>query len=124
MSSEILVKLGSIGRSHSLADVIGLNCGIQKVREDKTLRSLLVAGAWRAQVYWVDKAWKVFCYSCTSTLFSYRLISSWRAAEKFFAEFFGFLFDNTFWCYLVFASFFPYSCPLLLLFVVLVYALE
>ena len=35
-------------------DAIGLNCGIQKVREDKTLRSPLVVGAWRAQVHGVD----------------------------------------------------------------------
>ena len=34
-----------------MADAIVLNCGIRKVREDKTLRSLLVAGAWRAQVH-------------------------------------------------------------------------
>ena len=45
-------------------------------------------------------------------------------AERFFAEFFGFLFDNTSQYYLVFASLFPYSCALLLLFVVHVYALE
>ena len=51
MLSEILVLLGSIGRSHSLADAIGLNCGIRKVREDKTP---LVVGAWRAQVHGVD----------------------------------------------------------------------
>ena len=52
MSSEILVLLGNIGRSHSLADAIELNCGIWKVREDKILRSSLVVSAWRAQVLW------------------------------------------------------------------------
>ena len=46
--------LGSIERSHSLTDVIGLNCGIQKAEEGKALRSQLVAGAWRAQVHGVD----------------------------------------------------------------------
>ena len=54
MSSEILMLLGSIGRSHSLTDAIGLNCRIRKVREDKVPRRQLVAGAWRAQVHWVD----------------------------------------------------------------------
>ena len=44
--------------------------------------------------------------------------------REVFAEFFGFLFDNTSPCYLVFASLFPYSCAILLLFVVHVYALE
>jgi len=45
-------------------------------------------------------------------------------AERFFAEFFGFLFDNTSPCYFEFTSLFPYSYALLLLFVVLAYALE
>ena len=47
MISEILVLLGSIGMSHSLADAIALNCGIRKVREDKTPRSPSVVGVWR-----------------------------------------------------------------------------
>ena len=50
-------------------------------------------------------------------------IIAWKVAERFFAEFFNFLFDNTSACYLVFASLFPYSYALLLLFVVHVYAL-
>ena len=37
-----------------MVDAIGLNCEIQKDREDKTPRSSLVAGAWRAQVHGVD----------------------------------------------------------------------
>ena len=48
MLSEVLVMLGSIGRSHLVADAIGLNCRIWKVRQDKTPRSPLVAGAWKA----------------------------------------------------------------------------
>ena len=107
-----------------MANAIGLNCGIRKASEDKTLRSLLLVGAWRAQVHGVDQAWRVICYSCTPTLFFSGSITTWRAAERFFAEFFGFLFDNTSWCYLVIASLFPYSCALLLLFVIHVYALE
>ena len=43
-------------------------CGIQKASEDKTPRSPLVAGAWRAQVRWVD-------YSCTPT---YSLVDQFR----------------------------------------------
>ena len=34
------------------------------------------------------------------------LFIAWRVAERFFAEFFDFLYDNTLRCYLVFASFF------------------
>ena len=55
-----------------MADAIGLNCGIQKVSEDKTSRSLLVVGAWRAQVHWVD-------YSCTPT---YSLVDRFRLGES------------------------------------------
>ena len=56
MLREILVLLGSIGRSHLLADAIGLNYRIWKVREDKTPTSPLVVGVWRAQVHGVDYA--------------------------------------------------------------------
>ena len=54
MLSEILVLLGSIGRSQSLIDAIRLNYGIWKAREDKTPRSSLVAGVWKAQVHGVN----------------------------------------------------------------------
>ena len=46
-------------------------------------------------------------HSCTPTVFSSGLILNWRVAKRFFTEFFNFLFDNTSWCYLVFASLFP-----------------
>ena len=38
-------------------------------------------------------------------------ITAWKAAERFYAEYFGFLFDNTSVCYLVFAFFFPTLLP-------------
>ena len=93
-----------------------------EIRESQ--RSLLVVGAWRAQVHQADQAWRVFCYSCTAALFSNGSISTWRVMKRFFAEFFSFLFDNISWCYFVFVSLFPYSCALHLLFVAHVYALE
>ena len=37
-----------------MADIIGLNCEIRKVREDKIPRSPFVAGVWMAQVHGVD----------------------------------------------------------------------
>ena len=98
-----------------MADAIGLNYGIRKARKDKVPRSQLVAGAWRAQVHGVDYAWRVFCNLCTPTLFPSESISTWRVTERFFAEFFSFLFDNTSWCYLVFASFFPTLLAFILL---------
>ena len=95
-------------------------CGIRKAKKDKVPRSFVGVGAQRAQEHWVDQAWRVSCYSCISTYCLVDRFTAWR----FFAEFFGFLFDNTSACYLMFASLFPYSCALLLLFVVHVYVLE
>ena len=80
--------------------------GFRKASEDMTPRSPLVARAWKAQVHEVDEVWRVFCYLCTLILFTSELISTWRVAERFFIEFFGFLFDNTSWCYRVFAFLF------------------
>ena len=54
MSSEVLVLLGSIGMSQSLADAIGHIVGYEKARENKIPRRQLVVGAWRAQVHWID----------------------------------------------------------------------
>ena len=51
--------------------------------------------AWRAQVHQVDQAWRVYCCSCIPTTFSSGLLIAWKAAERFYAEGFGFLFDNT-----------------------------
>ena len=45
------------------------------------------------------------------TTFSSGLLTAWRAAERFYAESFGFLFDNTSCVVLVFAFLFPLSLP-------------
>ena len=42
-------------------------CEIHKTSEDKTSRNPLVAKTWRAQIHWVNQAWRVFCHSCTPT---------------------------------------------------------
>ena len=59
--SEVLVLLGSIGRSQGWQMQLGACCGIQKARQNTVPRSLVGVGAWRAQVYWVDQAWRVSC---------------------------------------------------------------
>ena len=64
----------------------------------------------------------LFVYS--NFIFLVDRFTAWREVEKFFAEFFSFLFDNISRCYLLVASLFPYSCALLLLFVFHVYTLE
>ena len=81
MLSEVLLLLGSIGMRHLVADAIELNCGIRKAREDKTPKSPLIAGAWRAQVHGIDLAWRIFCYSCTPPLFSSGSISTWKVTN-------------------------------------------
>ena len=37
----------------------------------------------------------LLCCSCIPTSFSSRLLTTWRAAKRFYAEDFDFLFDNT-----------------------------
>ena len=63
----------------------------------------------------------IFVYS---NLFTSGLISTWRVTERFFAEYFDFLFDNISWCYLVFASLFPALYDLHLLLIMLAYGLR
>ena len=50
--------------------------------------------------------------------------TAWRAAEGFLVEFFGFLFDNTSGCYLVFAFFFPTLLAFILLLIFDEYGLK
>ena len=59
-------------------------------------------------MHWVDLAWRVYCCPCIPTTFFSRLFTAWRAAERFYAEGFGFLFDNTSRVVFVFASSFPF----------------
>ena len=56
-----------------------------------------------------------FCYSCTPTYSLMDRFTALRVVVRFFVEFFGFLFDNTSACYLVFAFFFPTLLAFILL---------
>ena len=49
---------------------------------------------------------------------------AWKAAERFYVEYFGFLFDNTSACYIVFAFFFPTLLAFILLLCCNDYGLE
>ena len=75
-----------------------------KLKKKQVRRNLVGVRAWRAQVHQVDQAWRVFCCSCIPTTFFSGLFTAWRAAERFYAEGFGFLFDNISCIVLVFAS--------------------
>ena len=57
-------------------------------------------------------------------LFSSGSIAVWRAVERFYAKYFGFLFDNISACYLVFAFFFHTLLTSILLLCYNVYGLE
>ena len=98
-------------RSICLVDAIGLNCVIQRASEDKASLSQLVTGAWKARVH----AWRVFCYSCTPTYSLVDRFTAWRVTERLFVKYFGFLFDNTSACYLIFVLFFPTLLTFILL---------
>ena len=49
--------------------------------------------------------------------------TAWRVVERFFAEVFDFLFNNTSRCYLVFAFFFPTLLAFILLLCYIIYLL-
>ena len=55
-------------------------------------------------MHWVDLAWRVYCCPCIPIVFSSGLFTAWRAAERFYTETFGFLFDNISRVVFVFAS--------------------
>ena len=78
-----------------------------KLKKKQVQHNLVGVGAWRAQVHWVDQAWRVFCCSCIPTTFFSGLFTAWRVAERFYAEGFSFLSDNTLCVVFVFASLFP-----------------
>ena len=78
-----------------------------KLKKKQVRRNLFGVRAWRAQVHWVNQAWRVFYCSCIPTTFFSGLFTAWRVAERFYAEGFSFLFDNTACVVLVFASLFP-----------------
>ena len=79
---------------------IELIAGSRKLEKTRLGLTLLEQEAWRAQMHQVDQAWRVYCYSCIPTNFLVDHFIAWRAAERIFAQFFGFLFDNMCRCYL------------------------
>ena len=78
-----------------------------KLKKKQVRRNLIGVGAQRASVHWVDQAWRAFYCSCISTTFFNGLFTTWKVTKRFYAEGFGFLFDNTSCVVFVFASLFP-----------------
>ena len=85
--------------------------GSGKLEKTRFGVTLLEQEAWRAQMHQVDQAWRVYYYSCISIDFLLDHFTVWGAAERFFAEFFDFLFDKTSQCYFCVCFSLPYSIP-------------
>ena len=87
-------------------------CGIRKVREYKVRYNPV--GARNFEGLGASGrlgSWRVYYYSCISTDFLVDHFTSWREVERFFAKFFGFLFNNTCLCYLCVCFSLSYSIP-------------
>ena len=93
-------------KSVRLGDAIGWYCRIQITSEDKTLRSPLVAGVWRAQILWVDQAWRVFLVSLYSNLFT----SGSLATKRFLCRVLWFSSLITY-CHVILGLLFFYPLP-------------
>ena len=83
------------------------NCGIRKVRENMVRRNLVGARSLEGLSALGRLGLEGLLLFMYPNWFSSGSFTTWSAAERFFAEFFSFLFDNTCRCYLVFASLFP-----------------
>ena len=101
-------------------------CGIRKAREDAVRLNLVGARSLEglgALSRLGLEGLLLFMYILTDFLVDH--FTAWRAAKRFFAKFFGFLFDNTCRYYLcVCISLTPYSCLLIAAVDVINYGLE
>ena len=102
----------------------GTCCEIQRARQDTVPRSLIGVGAWRHRYRGQIRLGRSLANPCIPTDCLVDQFPLERAAERFFAEFFSFLFDNISAYYLVFASFFPTLLYSILLLCCFVYGLE
>ena len=103
ISISVRGRFGVLGSSQEgtnfiLVDVMVKQWNPRSQKRNRFSVTLLEQEAQRAQIHWVDQAWKVYCCSCIPTTLSSGLLTAWRAAERFYAESFGFLFDNTSLC--------------------------
>ena len=110
---ELFGALGSSqeGTNFTLVDVMVKQRNLGSQKRNRFGVTSLEQETLRAQVHWVDQAWRVYCCSCIPTTFSSGLLTAWRAAERFYVEGFGFLFDNTSLC-----------CPCVCIYLPLIFA--
>ena len=52
----------------------------------------------RKEIGSTQPRWSVYCCSCIPTTFSSGLLTAWKAMKRFYAENFGFIFDNISLC--------------------------
>ena len=86
------------GTNFTLVDAMVKQQNPRSQKRNRFGATSLEQEAWRAQVHQIDQTWRVYCCSCIPTTFSSGLLTAWRAAERFYTEGFGFLFDNTSLC--------------------------
>ena len=86
------------GTNFILADAMVKQWNLGSQKRNRFGVTSLEQEARTAQVHWVDQAWRVFCCSCIPISFFSRLLTAWRAVERFYAENFSFLFDNALLC--------------------------
>ena len=92
---ECFWSLRSIGRCQGWWKQYGAYCRIRKAREDTVWRNLVGARSLEGLGASGRLGRRVYCYSYIPTNFLVDHFTTWRAVERFFTEFFGFLFDNT-----------------------------
>ena len=61
-----------------------LIAGSGKLEKTQLGLTLLEQEVWKAQVHWVDQAWRVYCYSCIPTLFSSGSFHRLEGSEEVF----------------------------------------
>ena len=91
------------GTNFTLVDAMVKQWNPRSQKRNRFDATSLEQETWRAQVHQVDQVWRVYCYSCIPTTFFSGLLTAWKAVERFYAESFGFFFDNTSCVVLVFA---------------------
>ena len=107
---ECFWNLGSIGRCQGWR-MQWAYCSNQKAREDTVRLNLVEAKSLEGLGALSKLGLEGLLLSCIPTNFLMDHFTTWRAVERFLAEFFSFLFDNTCRCYLYVCFSLPYSFP-------------
>ena len=100
------------------------NCKIQKAREDTVQRNLVGARSSEGLGALGRLGLEGLLLLVYPNWLSSGSITAWTAVERFYAEYFDFLFDNISTCYFVFVFFFPTFLTFIFLLCYIEYGLE